>query len=615
MIEAAGVLILTEQGKILFLKRADSQEWAFPGGKIEEGETPIEAATRECVEEIGHCPTGALKPLYRRITDKVDFTTFSVMSPEFTPILNDEHTEFIWRRADTAPGPLHPGAEEVLDMRMRQFTTDREMRFYTTEQLGPKQSMTPEGFLLCEDVPIGRLGTLFYKGDGQEVPIESRPGSGGVVQVERDEGELFHPNCILSFAGKAVTFDHPPDGIEVTPENWRIYAVGTVMHPRRGEGQLDDLMLADLLITDPDIIKDVLAKKIKEVSSGYDCDYEQTAPGRGRQVRIIGNHVALVTKGRCGPRCSIGDSEMKRKTISPTVRQQLLGTMSDLSTIRAAFEAKDAGLFESALARILTRDAEPDEDEDEETRRKRAAATQDEGMDVTDLAEVLGEIAARLDDAEGVTGDKMMDRRMKDGKMKDSYKRTMDARMADRRARDEAEKAEREKTEKETADKRMRDAIEGKENPDDTDEGKKGGAKDSANLETSFHETRARAEILSPGIKFPTYDRRADPKLTSDALCALRRRALTKAIADDTISEIIRPLTGDSLKLDGMPCDKVETLFIGASELVKQRGGARDTGNGPANSGHMIYATSKAPTIAEINARGREFWKNNKSAH
>ncbi len=79
----------------------------------------------------------------------------------------------------------------------------------------------------------------------------------------------------------------------------------------------DDILLADLLITDKAAIESVRAG-LREVSCGYDADYEQIEPGRGRQRNIIGNHVALVEKGRCGSRCAIGDKDMptqaKKKT-------------------------------------------------------------------------------------------------------------------------------------------------------------------------------------------------------------------------------------------------------------------------------------------------------------
>lgn len=52
MIELAGNLIIRE-GKILLLYREDEDHWEVPGGKVEEDESPTEAAVREAEEEIG----------------------------------------------------------------------------------------------------------------------------------------------------------------------------------------------------------------------------------------------------------------------------------------------------------------------------------------------------------------------------------------------------------------------------------------------------------------------------------------------------------------------------------------------------------------------------------
>src|SRR5579862_9347436 len=108
------------------------------------------------------------------------------------------------------------------------------MRFFTTEQIGEKQALTPEGFLLCVDVPIARTGVMYY-GPG-ETTIKST-GPDGRVKVIRREEDVFRPEFMLSFAGKDFVDDHPQDG--VNPENWRLLAtegsvVGTVMNPRRG---------------------------------------------------------------------------------------------------------------------------------------------------------------------------------------------------------------------------------------------------------------------------------------------------------------------------------------------------------------------------------------------
>lgn len=60
--ELAGNLIV-EEGKVLLLYREDEQHWEVPGGKVEEDESPTEAAVREAEEEIGVKPS-LEKPFY-----------------------------------------------------------------------------------------------------------------------------------------------------------------------------------------------------------------------------------------------------------------------------------------------------------------------------------------------------------------------------------------------------------------------------------------------------------------------------------------------------------------------------------------------------------------------
>ena len=119
MIRAAGILFITGN-KVLLVRRSGegdyAGDWAFPGGKVEDGETPEDAAIRECNEELGACPEGARVLFARRQKDGVDYTTFlQRVTKPFTPALNDEHEGFMWAEIDEWPSPLHPGAKIVLD--------------------------------------------------------------------------------------------------------------------------------------------------------------------------------------------------------------------------------------------------------------------------------------------------------------------------------------------------------------------------------------------------------------------------------------------------------------------------------------------------------------------
>src|SRR5260364_208573 len=152
------------------------------------------------------------------------------------------------------------------------------MQFFTVEPLGPKQSLTPEGFLVCHDVPIARTGTMAYA--ALELP-QLEAGADGIVWTERPPEVVFGVETMASFEGKPVTLDHPD--VLVTPQNWNTLAKGVTQHVRAG---------------------------LREVSCGYEADYQQVSPGRGVARQIVGNHIALVKRGRCGSRCSIGDRHM-----------------------------------------------------------------------------------------------------------------------------------------------------------------------------------------------------------------------------------------------------------------------------------------------------------------
>lgn len=458
------------------------------------------------------------------------------------------------------------------------------MKFYVTERIGPKRSFTPEGFLLCQDVPIARVGVMDYH--ESELPLEADKG---VIRVQRLEDEVFKPEAMASFAGKPLVNDHPED--DVTPENWRQLAIGTVMNPRRGDGDLSDVMLADLLVTDKEGIQLIEDGKA-EVSCGYEAEYEQIKPGLARQYSIIGNHLALVEKGRCGPRCSIGDQAMsitlqEGQMAAVTVKKPL----SFKDRLLKAFKANDSAEIEKLAGEV----------------------TEDDGtIAESDLKSGSGGITINVNGGGSTsttpdtkTGDEEEPEK-KDDPVMDAIS-ALGARLDKLESGSSTSDAD----EDEDEDTSTNDADEEEEGDKDKDKTKDTGAKtrDSAGLKPVFDDTVARAEILVPGVKMPTFDAKAPHKSTSDALCKFRRKVLDKAFATDDGKAAIEPLLAGAKTLDtkSMTCDGARVMFIAASEAMKNKNRDQARGSGAIRTDDT--GTKKAVTIDSLNDANRKFWK------
>lgn len=470
------------------------------------------------------------------------------------------------------------------------------MRFYVTEHLGPNREITLQGFLLCKAVPIARTGQQIY-GPGQ-TPIEA--GEMGRVVVSREAAEVFSPETIDSFNGSAFVvwrFDaklsHPKDsegeGADVTPATWKEYSAGFVFNVRRGKGIEGELLLADILVCDAEAIRLITEEGFTELSCGYDSNYVQDAPGIGRQVNIRGNHVALVENGRCGWQCSIQDSAdiVSGGSMAKSVKKEF-------AAFRAAVLAKFSTVDSAELQKVSDEVEKKVEDESEgsgDTHIHLGTAPNTDAPPAW-ATEILTRLTAlegrKTADAEE-TAEEKAEREKKEASAK--------------KAEDDA------KTEEE---KKVEDDLE-EEAPDGvSDEARK--AEDSMWLEDSFQATVSSAEILAPGISFPTFDSNEKPKTTLGTITKFRRKALNIAASTPVGATIIAELRGGKTithdSLEAMSTAEVRTLFHGATSAMKQRNSTQHHQSATASTRvHDAGAPSVRPNINEVN---RNFWAKQK---
>jgi hypothetical protein len=172
------------------------------------------------------------------------------------------------------------------------------MKSFFGKRVSPNQTKTPDGFLVAHSVPIARTGWYEYLGKEVEHPEKD------IVRVYRPPSEVFNPASMASFEGKPLTDGHPLD--HVTPENATMYIRGSVQNVRQGTGENVDMLLADLNVYDK-MLMDEIENGKREVSAGYTFDLEPNGDGTYTQTHIVGNHVAVVDKGRAGDRVKILD--------------------------------------------------------------------------------------------------------------------------------------------------------------------------------------------------------------------------------------------------------------------------------------------------------------------
>lgn len=291
--DSVAFIVYTDDEKILWLRRTKDNSWGFPGGHVEEGESPIEGAIRESKEEICYVPNSGLSLIY----EDGNVRLYTCNDGYFEPSLNDEHDAFLWATIEDAPEPLfkkiHDEMEEIVEAAQANAMDRRD---YDTN-----------GWFEIQDNPLSTVGVYPYMGRS----ISAECIQDHLYGVYRPESELSSQECIDSFKLIPWIDDHVMLGSEdagLTPSEQKgvqgvigqdVYFDGTTL---KGNIKVFSEAMANLI-----------ANGKKELSCGYRCRYEY-APGNYNgepyqyvQREIRGNHLALVENGRMGPDVAVLD--------------------------------------------------------------------------------------------------------------------------------------------------------------------------------------------------------------------------------------------------------------------------------------------------------------------
>lgn len=160
------------------------------------------------------------------------------------------------------------------------------------------------GYWKYPDTKISRSGIFDYA--GWQISDELDPDQ--IFKVYRPYEEISKKETVDSFNGVPFIEDHEMIGEGFTPVDDRP-AAGSLYNTHAEPSDL----YGDIVVYS-EKVKDSIANGKKELSLGYFCEY---VPEKGvyngqtydyRQVNLLGNHIALVDRGRMGSTVKVQDS-------------------------------------------------------------------------------------------------------------------------------------------------------------------------------------------------------------------------------------------------------------------------------------------------------------------
>ncbi len=129
---AAKALLINKEGEVLCLRRRpddvhNPSTWDFPGGRLDEGESPFDGLKRECNEEVA-LDIEIVHPINIHHFTRQDGQHITMMcflckvagsGQEIK--LSEEHTEYKWLPAEQARETMHEAFQPDIDNYIKYF--------------------------------------------------------------------------------------------------------------------------------------------------------------------------------------------------------------------------------------------------------------------------------------------------------------------------------------------------------------------------------------------------------------------------------------------------------------------------------------------------------------
>jgi hypothetical protein len=363
--------------------------------------------------------------------------------------------------------------------------------------------------------------------------------------------------------------------------------------------------LGDLLITTEKGIE-LVKSGLREVSCGYDAQYEQIEKGKGKQREIIGNHVALVTKGRAGGRCAIQDGKTCTGCGKCTCNKD-----NAITTKEDIYKMKAKDLFKRIFPKSRFADALADEDlgepapvegiDDVEKAQQAAAEAKAAAEQAVNAAQQAAEAAKQASEAKEVEEPPAEEPPVEENIEDESPDL---ASIVERLDKLEALIQELIRIETEEGHEELpagdAEGEEGKEKDLEEVQDDEGEEKEEG-WEEEFNDVASNAEIIDPDIV-------VTPPKTKDAaprqIKRIKMVALKSAMTSDSAPIVNKLLNGK--QLEALKSSELDSVFFTASKMIAK---VRDSKVQKSTVDAKSYFKSISSEIGEINKANKNFWK------